>query len=242
MIKRVLMKVIGSGFGRTGTKSLKQALEEIGFGPCYHMEEVIKRPSHIASWHKVARGYPIDWLALFADFQASGDFPASTVYKELMAIYPEAKVIHTVRDPERWYDSTYETIYQARAIFPKWLRQTFPLFQQFIELQDGLFWNTIFEGQFENRQRMIEIFHEYTADVQRTVPAERLLIFRVADGWEPLCQFLDVPVPNRPFPHVNDKATIQRRIQVMRTISKLAPTTLVGLVLYIAYRLMKTRL
>ena len=233
------MKVIGSGFGRTGTLSLKQALEELGYGPCYHMEEVIKRPSHIRLWHQVANGVPVHLQALFADFQATVDFPASTVYKELLVAFPQAKIIHTIRDPERWYDSTYETIYQAKHIFPDWILQNVPLLRRFMEMQDKLFWDSLFEGQFENRQRMIEIFHEYTEEVKRTVPADRLLIFQVSDGWQPLCKFLDVPLPDSPFPHVNDKAAMLRRFQAMRIISWLIPATMAGLILFVIYRVMK---
>ena len=203
------------------------------------MEEVIKRPQHIALWHQVANGQSVDWQALFAGFQATVDFPASTVYKELLNTFPNAKVIHTIRDPEGWYDSTYETIYQARSIFPRWLQQIMPFLKQFLEMQEGLFWGTIFEGQFENRQRMVEIFHEYTEEVKQTVPAEQLLIFQVKDGWQPLCQFLDAPVPNTPFPHVNDKATMLRRFQAIRFIFHFIPTVFAGLIFYLVYRVMK---
>lgn len=236
-----MLKVIGSGFGRTGTLSLKKALEEIGYGPCYHMEEVIKRPSHINIWHQAAQGHSVDWPALFAGFQATVDFPANVLYQELMALYPEAKIIHTVRDPERWYESTYDTIYRARFVFPDWLLRLVPFLRRFMEMQDGMFWQTLFEGQFEDRQRALQIFHEYTEEVKRTVPAERLLIFRVADGWEPLCQFLDVPVPDTPFPHVNDKATMLRRLKTMRLVSQLMPPALAGLIFYVGYRFMKAR-
>lgn len=235
------MKVIGSGFGRTGTLSLKKALEEIGYGPCYHMEEVLKRPSHIALWQQAANGQPVEWQALFADFQATVDFPASVIYKELLALYPEAKVIHTVRDPQRWYDSTYATIYQAKDLFPAWLLKTVPFLRGFIDLQNKLIWNSLFEGQFENRPRMIDIFQEYTEEVKRTVPPDRLLIFQVKDGWQPLCQFLDVPVPDVPFPHVNDTATMLRRFQITNVVSYLVPTALAGLVFYVAYRVMQAR-
>ncbi len=236
------MKVIGSGFGRTGTLSLKQALEDIGYRPCYHMEEVIQRPSHIRLWHQIANGQSVDWGDLFADFQATVDFPGSTVYKELLVAYPDAKVIHTIRDPEQWYDSTYETIYQARFIFPRWFQKLVPFIGQFLEMHEGLFWGTIFEGQFENRQRMIEIFHEHTEAVKGTVPTDRLLIFEVKEGWQPLCRFLDVPVPDRPFPHVNDKAAMQRRFQLIRIVLRVVPVALVGLLLYVLSRLMKTNL
>lgn len=236
-----MLKVIGSGFGRTGTLSLKMALEEIGYGPCYHMQEVIKRPSHIKLWHQMANGQRVDLHQIFADFQATVDFPANVIYKELMALYPEAKVIHTIRDPERWYESTYETIYPARFVFPDWLLRGVPFLRRFMEMQDGMFWETLFEGQFENRHRALEIFDEYTEDVKRTVPAEKLLIFNVAEGWQPLCQFLDVPIPDTPFPHVNDKATMQRRLQILNIVTRSAPPLLAGLVVLLLYQWLRQR-
>lgn len=180
------MQIIGSGFGRTGTLSLKKALETLGLGPCYHMEEVLKRPEHIHSWYNIAHNKPVDWHNLFQDFQSTVDFPASTVYKELMGAFPEAKVVHTIRDPERWYDSTYETIYQAERLFPYWTQKSIKPIGRFVDMQNRIIWHNLFEGSFENRQRAIEIFQQYTEDVKRTVPADRLLIFHVKEGWEPL--------------------------------------------------------
>ena len=224
------MKVIGSGFGRTGTLSLKMALEQLGFGPCYHMEEVFKRTTHIQAWHDVAHGKKVNWPDLFEDFQATVDFPASVCYQELLAAFPEAKVIHTVRDPERWYDSTYETIYQASSIFPRWLQKMVKPLGRLIEMQQRLIWQTMLEGSFENRDRAIKIFQQRTEEVKQVVPADRLLIFNVKEGWGPLCHFLDVPVPDTPFPHVNDRQKMLKRFQTVRVVSRLGPVAAGGLV------------
>lgn len=224
------MKVIGSGFGRTGTLSLKTALEQLGFGPCYHMEEVFSRPKHIRAWHDVAHGQPVGWADLFQDFQATVDFPASVCYQELLAAFPEAKVIHTVRDPERWYNSTSETIYQASSIFPGWLLKLIRPVGRLIEMQERLIWQNLFEGSFENRTQAIEIFQQRTEEVKRVVPADRLLIFDVKDGWEPLCRFLDVPVPSTPFPHVNDRESMLKRFRTMRLVSRWGPVAAGGLI------------
>lgn len=224
------MKVIGSGFGRTGTLSLKTALEQLGFGPCYHMEEVFTRPKHIRAWHDVAYDKPVDWPDLFQDFQATVDFPASVCYRELMAAFPEAKVIHTVREPERWYDSTYETIYQASSLFPGWLLKMVKPIGRLSEMQQRLIWQNLFEDRFEDRQRAIEIFQQRTQEVKRVVPADRLLIFSVREGWEPLCRFLEVPVPNTPFPHVNDREVMLKRFRTMRLVSRWGPVAAAGLV------------
>ena len=217
---------------------MKVALEQLGFGPCYHMEEVFKRPKHIDAWHDAAHGKPVDWRALFRDFQATVDFPASVCYRELMAAFPEAKVIHTIRDPERWYDSTSETIYQASSLFPGWLLKTARPVGRLIEMQERLIWQNLLEDSFENRQRAIEIFQQHTEEVKRVVPADRLLIFEVKEGWEPLCQFLDVPVPDTPFPHVNDRETMLKRFRLMRLISRWGPVVVAGLVILGLYGLL----
>ncbi len=107
------LKVVGAGFGRTGTLSLKNALEKLGFGPCYHMFEVIERPDHIALWHRLAFGGSIDWDLLFKDYQSTVDWPAARYWREIAAHYPEAKVLLSLRDPESWYRSVTDTIYQG---------------------------------------------------------------------------------------------------------------------------------
>jgi hypothetical protein len=211
------MKVIGSGFGRTGTLSLKAALEELGFGPCYHMKEVLLNRKHTEVWYNIAKGEPVDWENLFQDFEATVDFPTSIFYKKLMEVFPSAKVVHTIRDPDSWYDSTKETIYQSTGNYfvPDWLKQWVKRIDQGIGMVNILIWQGLFEGAFDNRQRAIEIFKRYTDEVKQTVPADKLLIFDVKEGWEPLCQFLDVPIPNTPFPHVNDRQSVLKLYQII---------------------------
>lgn len=230
-----MLQVIGSGFGRTGTLSLKKALEKLGLGPCYHMEEVIRRPSHLKAWYDISRDQPADWATLFQGFKSTVDFPASIFYKELLAAYPEAKVIHTVRDPAKWYDSTHETIYNASSLFPLWLRKTIPAIGYFSKMETRLIWERLFEGHFEDRQRTLEFFEAYTAEVKRSVPAERLLVFNVKDGWEPLCAFLDLPVPDVPFPFVNDRVRFKRRIQMLRFATTWGPAALAIFILAVLY-------
>src|SRR3712207_228473 len=110
------IEVIGAGFGRTGTMSLKVALEELGFGPCYHMIELFGHPEHVELWETASQGKPVDWEKLFSGYRATTDWPACSFYGELMQRYPNAKVILTVRDPDRWYESTYNTIYGMRRM------------------------------------------------------------------------------------------------------------------------------
>ena len=135
------LKIIGAGFGRTGTLSLKVALEELGFSPCYHMIEVFERPADIAVWEAAALGKPIDWKALFAGYQATVDWPACIFYKELMQVYPDAKVLLTVRNPENWYESANSTIFQMRSRpspISEQIRARMPDLQQFERMIDAI--------------------------------------------------------------------------------------------------------
>jgi hypothetical protein len=198
------MQIIGAGFGRTGTLSLKTALEQLGFAPCYHMTEVLMRPSHIAKWQAAADGQSVDWVSFLGGYKAALDYPQAHFYKEMMAGFPEAKVILTVRDADRWYESTLETIYQGSAL-PAWLTRLLPPYRGFERMVRETVWQRIFHGRFEDRQYAISVFNAHIAEVKATVPPDKLLVFDVKQGWEPLCTFLGVPVPPRPFPHVNER-------------------------------------
>lgn len=219
------LRVIGSGFGRTGTTSMKAALELLGFGRCYHMQEVFKRPSHARAWGRWRPGAPsdIDIDALFTGFGAAVDFPAALLYSQLLQRFPDAKAVHTVRDPDRWYDSTAETIYRARDVFRSAPLRFLPPVRNLYEMLDAVIWDGLFGGRFEDRRHAIGVYERWTAEVRRTVPADRLLVFDVAEGWEPLCEFLEVPVPHRPFPRVNDKDVFQRRLGAIRLASRAVP-------------------
>lgn len=233
------LKVIGAGYGRTGTLSLKTALEELGFGPCYHMEDVMKRPSRTRTWHNIVRGAAPDWQAVFAGFQATVDWPACNYYQELMAAYPEAKVILSVREPERWYDSAYNTIYALTKIEHA---QRVPLVGQHVDFINDLVWDGVFHGRFEEQTYATQIFNEHIAKVKETVPPGKLLVFNVKEGWEPLCEFLDVPVPQRPFPHVNDRKVMERRLRDIRLVAKWGPgivATAALLVVFVLYLLLR---
>jgi hypothetical protein len=215
--------VVGTGFGRTGTLSLKRALDRLGFGPTYHMDEVLRRPSHLRAWVAYARTGAMDWDALFAGFRATVDFPACVAWRELVDLHPEAKVVHTVRDPDRWWESTRATIYEGRTMLPHWLRSLVPPLGDYVELNDRLVWRGTFGGRFLDSDHAVRIFHRHTASVVAGLDPERLLVFEVADGWEPLCAFLGVPVPDEPFPHVNDAAWMRRRISAVRVATRALP-------------------
>jgi hypothetical protein len=210
--------------------SLKAALEELGFGRCYHMTEVIAHPEHVAVWDAAGRGEPVDWEELFRGYRAAVDWPACSYYKELMRLYPAAKVILTVRDPDRWYESAWQTIYQVRRAFPRWASPFLPRMRRMLGMTDRLIWDGFFQGRFEDRGHAIAAFHRHNEEVKRAVPAERLLVFEVKEGWGPLCAFLGVPVPEgKPFPHLNDteefRARIRRGSRMVRTVA----LTLAGL-------------
>lgn len=217
------IEVIGAGLGRTGTLSLKTALEELGFGPCYHMIEVFAHIDHARTWDAAARGEPVDWDRLFEGYRATVDWPGCSFYRQLLAAYPEAKVVLTVRDPERWYDSARHTIYFVRHAFPRWAAWIRPGIRVFRRMTDRVIWDGMFRGRFEDRAVAIEVFNRHNEQVRRDVPADRLLVYEVSQGWEPLCRFLGVPVPEgKPFPHVNDatefRARIERGARIVRTM------------------------
>lgn len=211
------VKIIGAGFGRTGTMSLKVALEELGYGPCYHMVEVFENPAHIELWNAAAHGDFVDWKKLFAGYKATVDWPAAAFYKELMEVYPEAKVLLTVRDPEQWYESTKNTIYSG----PRQVSTPIPAaISRPPQMIEQLVWEGTFGGNFEDRQYAIELFKRHNKEVKEYVPSGRLLVYEVKEGWGPLCEFLRVKVPkDKPFPHLNDTESFLRmmreRLQTM---------------------------
>lgn len=217
------MDIVGTGFGRTGTLSTKLALERLGFGPCHHMFELFQHPSQFRVLASFTRGEPIDWQKFFANYRSQVDYPGAIVWKELLHEFPNAKVIHTVRDPDRWYDSTASTIYRARTCVAPWVRRIVPIIDRAFRVNDAMIWDGLFEGRFEDRERAIEIYRQRTAEVAAAVPADRLLVFSVDQGWEPLCNFLDVPIPDEAFPRVNDRRLMQIRFGTARVATYGAP-------------------
>ncbi len=199
------LKIIGAGFGRTGTLSLKVALEQLGFAPCYHMTELFIRPEANEQWLAIVGGEHIDWNTVFEGYQATVDWPACAFYKELMQAYPEAKVLLSVRDPEKWYESVITTIYQASGRFPS---------TPHARMIKALIWDGTFHGRFEEKEYAINVFLQHNEEVKRLVPPEKLLVYDVKEGWEPLCAFLGVTVPvDTPFPHLNDRLEFMDRIR-----------------------------
>lgn len=234
------IQVIGAGLGRTGTLSLKIALEKLGFGRCYHMSEVFAHPEHVRVWDAAARGEPVDWDALFQDYQATVDWPGCNFCGEYLRLYPEAKVILTVRDPQRWYESARQTIYYARSAFFGGRMPVMPRMRRFQMMLDRLIWDGMFAGRFEDEAFALEVFRNHNETVRRMVPPDRLLVYEVKEGWGPLCAFLGVPVPEgTPFPHVNDTKEFRSRIRrialVMRGVGVAALAALAAAIVGIAW-------
>jgi Sulfotransferase domain len=201
--------------------ALKLALEQLGLGPCYHMTEIIKNPGHSRLWRAVHSGQAVSWPALFASYRATVDWPACHYYRELMDAFPDAKVILTIRDPDQWYESMANTLYSLKTAADARLgaRQE--------RLGDGHapesapgrhIWADTFSGRFEDRAYAIEVFERHNAQVVQTVPAERLLVYQVSEGWPPLCGFLGAEPPPAPFPQINSTQSFREynRAQLVR--------------------------
>lgn len=221
------LEVIGAGFGRTGTESLKAALERLGFGPCDHMLELIKSTWRVPHLEALERGDTSGVEALFEGFKSAVDFPYAMYYRQLMEVYPRAKVILTERDPEKWYESARKTILRGMPPGMLLVARAFGLvsktargFPRWWAYVDGALYQGFMQGRKHDKAFMIERFERWNDEVRATVPSERLLVFRVEQGWAPLCEFLGVDVPDEPFPRNNDGQSFQERTK-LRNFAKL---------------------
>ncbi len=214
------LKIIGAGFGRTGTLSVYTALKQLGF-PCYHMFEVLENKenkSHLDFWRKVANAEPgvqHDWEQVFAKYTAAVDNPACCVWRELLVAYPDAKVVLTVhpRGAEAWYESTTDTIYFTETMWQfKVLEFATPFGRKFGDMSRKLIWHRSHKGTMSYRDKAIAHYHQHIADIKSAVPEDRLLVFSADQGWKPLCEFLGVPMPESEFPNVNDRAAIKKTV------------------------------
>jgi hypothetical protein len=213
------MKVIGAGLPRTATLTQKVALEMLGFGPCYHMVNVLADLGQVPLWHRAADG-TIDWEEIFAGFESTVDWPGGFFYRELVDAYPDAKVLLSVRDPEAWERSMRDTVWEFRhgdtlmAHLAQARARVDPSWAEYIRMLDRILWqdNGVLVGNHQDRGFLIEAFNRYNEQVRRDVPADRLLVWEVKDGWEPLCEFLEVDVPDAPLPNINDKTTFIDRV------------------------------
>ena len=201
------MKVIGAGVGRTGTYSLKLALNQLGFGPTHHMEEVLHNmPAQVPLWAAALKG-KADWEAVFKGYSSAVDWPTAGFFRELHKAYPRAKFVLTVRSPESWAESFSETIYKLLAASDKVPE---PM-REWLTMAKGVIVKTGFPDGL-TVQDLTRAFAAHTDAVKRELPAEQLLVYQVKEGWEPLCAFLKVPVPSEPYPRTNNRDEFWERI------------------------------
>lgn len=210
------VQVIGAGFGRTGTWSLKAALEEIGFGPCFHMVDLMPHPDRAAHFLAALNGEPNDWNATFDGYRATVDWPGCTFYEDIMKTYPEAKVILSVRDSEKWYASAEKTIYALKEAASRGeLEGNGPgAPPEVLMMIRTLIWDTTFQDRFADKEFAIDVFERWNESVKQTVPADRLLVYEIQQGWEPICEFLGADVPDGAFPHLNDAESFRKMFGV----------------------------
>lgn len=198
------LSIIGSGFGRTGTKSLKEAVELLGYAPCHHMHEIVEHPEQVAHWQALAAGKPVDWNEVFAGYKSQVDWPGAYVWRQLSEAFPEAKVVHSTRPADAWWNSYSKTIAKLMTNY-----ENIPLPPHISNMMTAwidMVARHTFGGKFADRDTCIAAFQRHDQEVRETIPANRLLVFNVADGWEPLCNFLNVPIPATAFPHRNLRA------------------------------------
>ncbi len=233
------LKLIGAGYGRTGTMSTYTALKELGF-PCYHMVEVIMNKAnagHLDFWRKVANDPPgqhQDWDQVLRNYTAAVDNPTCCVWQELMAANPDAKVLLTLhpRGAEAWYESTIDTIYFTENVWQFKVLEFFtPFGRKMGDMSRKLIWQRNLKGTMNDRAKAIAEYNAHIEYVKAHVPKDKLLVFTVSEGWAPLCKFLGVPVPATPFPNVNDRAEIKK---VIADITKGAYVILGGLAVALA--------
>jgi Sulfotransferase domain len=214
-----MVELIGAGLPRTGTLTQKEALEILGLGPSYHWVDVLADlDGQVPLWNGALDG-SVEPATILDGYRSTVDWPGGYFYRQLLEAYPAAKVLLSVRDPERWEPSFRETIVDmcygeslirllssARAhVDPKWRR--------YLEFVNRMFWSE--QGTFPDGHSptaLIDAFVAHNEEVKRVVPPKRLLVWEVTDGWEPLCEFLGVDVPAEPLPHANDRATFLDRV------------------------------
>ena len=215
------IKIIGAGFPRTGTTTLKRSLETLGHKRVYHMKELLVNPERLHYWKTLSETGTTDWDGLYDGYDATVDFPGYPWYKEHMKQYPEAKVILTVRDFESWYKSVHSTVWQAGPQTPG---EKFKMMGKLlassrarkvvscIKFFKKIFFAGEMDGKFEDKNYAKKAWENHIAEVKNHVPQEKLLIYDVRDGWAPLCAFLGVPEPAEPLPHLNKKENFKEML------------------------------
>ena len=211
------MKAIGAGFGRMGTMSIKAALEQIGYGPCLHMIDVIRNPELRHPFVDSLEGTDVDWEQAFEGWESTIDWPACSFWREHYETWPDLPVLLNIRDKEAWYKSCLNSIHDAKEMAMRGELQpadpdTPPPNPEVMKMINGLIWGGTFDGRFaEDKEYAFKKFDEHYDEVRSTVPKDQLLEFDATkDGWEPLCEFLGEDVPEEPFPHLNDTQSFRQ--------------------------------
>jgi hypothetical protein len=203
------LEVIGAGLGRTGTLSLKLALQQLGLGPCHHMDYVIEHlPDQVPLWASAVKG-KADWPTIFSGFKSAVDWPTASFYRELHMAYPQAKFVLTLRSPESWLASFSETIRKLLAARDKLP----PPMQDWIAMGDAVLAKAGVTSDLDDAG-LLRAFEAHTAAVKASIPAQQLLLFHVKSGWQPLCEFLGLPAPAGDFPRTNDQKEFWSNIPV----------------------------
>ncbi len=205
------IKVIGAGYGRNGTLSLKQALETLGFTRCYHMMELDLEKDQDLAWSALSQGESVDFDRLFEGYQASVDWPSCNFWQQQLAWYPDALVILSERDPEQWYSSIMNTIYPSSVAAREF---DHPEAQRRSKMVFEVIWDGLFDGRLEDKDHVIGLYQAHNQNVKDTVPSDKLLVFESSQGWAALCEFLAVPVPDEAYPRVNTTEDFQTMMKV----------------------------
>ena len=201
------LDIIGVGYGRTGTLSLKQALEILGYSDCYHMSEVVAHPEHSALWINAWKGDD-SWEAIFDGYRATVDWPAVAFWPRLMNYYPKAKLILTTRDVESWYRSASNTIFKAMK---EGMLSDEPARRERIEMAKDIIVDGTFGGDLDDKATVLAAYQQNIDRIYNEVPKERLIIFDSAEGWDPLCEALGTPIPKVPYPRINTTEEFEQR-------------------------------
>lgn len=192
------LKIIGAGFGRTGTSSTKRALEQLGLNPCYHMVELMRNQHHLPHWQALYNGMDMNLEDIFGNYQASLDWPACRFWEVTARAYPHAYILLTTRDPQKWHESFMATLYPAMTN-PNAPESPLLTLARRIVLEDT------FHGRADDADYAISVFSKHLDYVQQTAPKDRLIVYDVVEGWPPLCEILGCDIPLEPFPHSNTR-------------------------------------